>query len=124
MYLRFMKQDWVSKQRMPIIGANTTKNVSGVKKYLIQGYDDHNSVRLIAKGKDTINANYTINVVINSSAGFLFGFSKLNPNEAGYDPFGSMTLYSWNDYVKNGGVSASLLSQGFRYLKGGAVACI
>lgn len=105
MYLRFMKQDWVSKQRMPIIGAKTAKTIQDVRKYAINSYENPTDfIRLIGMNKDAVSADRTIGIVINSSAGYLFGFQTLHPNDVGYDPFGrNIILYSWNDYVKNGG---------------------
>lgn len=107
----FNKQNWFSSQKMPIIGSKTTKNVAGVRKYLIDSYGNMSDfIRLVGKDKDTVPAGNTIGVVINTSAGYLFGFQTLNPNEDGYDPFGqSLTLYNWNDYIQNGGVRHSLL---------------
>ena len=109
--LRFVGQDWYSTKELPIVGAKLSNTISGVRKYAINSYANATDfIRLAGKGKETVQAGSTIGVVINSSAGYLFGFQTLDPNEDGYDPFGqSLILYSWNDYLLNGGVLANTI---------------
>ena len=106
----FDSKKWYSNADKPIIGLKTTKTVNGIRRYFINSYANSSDfIRLVGKDRDTVPAGSTVGVVINSTAGYLFGFQSLNPDESGYDPFGqSLTLYNWNDYIQNGGVRHSL----------------
>lgn len=108
-YLIFNKQKWFEGQSQNYIGKRVTTDAR-VNSY------NANASGFANIGTTTIFAGATVKAQSVSN-----GQTYLNAS------YSSNLVNGWfnlTEFFKNGGVWRSLLSQGFRYLKGGAVACI